>query len=137
MSWRFWITPVDLFHRNHGAIAVWRTGASPTRRKSLKQWLATYISAYHRQNPAQGCVIPTLSADVARSKPEIREAYRYEMVDFIQKISKVLDGAEPDREKRAWRIVAIMVGVIAISRAMPDGEEADKAIDRRCRLRLR
>jgi TetR/AcrR family transcriptional regulator, transcriptional repressor for nem operon len=104
-------------------------GSLADRRKSLKQWLATYISAYHRQNPAQGCVIPTLSADVARSKPEIREAYRYKMVDFIQKISKVLDGAEPDREKRAWRIVAIMVGAIAISRAMPDGEEADKAID--------
>jgi signal transduction histidine kinase len=65
-----------------------------------------YISAYHRQNPTQGCVIPTLSADVARSKPEIREAYRHKMVDFIRKMSKVLDGAEPDREKHAWSIVA-------------------------------
>ena len=104
-------------------------GSLADRRESFKQWLAMYISAYHRQNPAQGCVIPTLSADVARSKPEIREAYRHKMVDFIRKMSKVLDGAEPDREKHAWSIVAIMVGAIAISRAMPDGEEADKAID--------
>ena len=51
------------------------------------------------------------------------------MVAFIRKMSKVLDGAEPDHEKHAWSIVAIMVGAIAISRAMPDGEEADKAID--------
>jgi TetR/AcrR family transcriptional regulator, transcriptional repressor for nem operon len=40
-----------------------------------------------------------------------------------------LDGAEPDRERRAWSIVAIMVGAIAISRAMPDGDEANRAID--------
>ena len=106
-----------------------KNGSLADRRESFKQWLAMYISAYHRQNPAQGCVIPTLSADVARSKPEIREAYRHKMVDFIRKMSKVLDGAEPDREKHAWSIVAIMVGAIAISRAMPDGEEADKAID--------
>jgi TetR/AcrR family transcriptional repressor of nem operon len=104
-------------------------GSLADRRESLKQWLAMYISAYHRQNPALGCVMPTLSADVARSKPEIREAYRYKMVDLIRKMSKVLDGAEPNREKHAWSIVAIMVGAIAISRAMPDGEDADKAID--------
>jgi TetR/AcrR family transcriptional repressor of nem operon len=33
------------------------------------------------------------------------------------------------REKRAWSIVAMMIGAIAISRAMPDGEEADQVLD--------
>lgn len=104
-------------------------GSLADRRENLKQWLAMYISAYHRQNPALGCIMPTLSADVARSKPEIREAYRYMVVDWVRKMSKVLAGAKQDRERRAWSIVAIMAGAIAISRAMPDGEEADKAID--------
>src|ERR1700732_4633507 len=36
-------------------------GSPADRRKNFKQWLAMYISAYHRRNPAQGCVIPTLS----------------------------------------------------------------------------
>ena len=44
-------------------------------------------------------------------------------------MAKVLDGDEPDRERRAWSIVAMMVGAIAISRAMPDGEEANRAVD--------
>jgi hypothetical protein len=35
---------------------------------------------------ALGCVMPTLSADVAHSKPEIREAYRYKLVDRSRKM---------------------------------------------------
>jgi hypothetical protein len=51
------------------------------------------------------------------------------MLALVGKMSKVLDGAEPDRKRRAWSIVAIMVGAIAISRAMPDGNEALQALD--------
>ena len=104
-------------------------GTLSQRRELLRQWLANYISAYHRKNPAPGCVMPTLSADVARAGQPVREAYRRKMVELIQKMAKVLDGDEPDRERRAWSIVAMMVGAIAISRAMPDGEEANRAID--------
>ena len=88
-----------------------------------------YISADHRADPASGCVMPTLSADVARSNPQIRAAYREKMLALVRKMSNVLDGAGPDREKRAWSIVAMMIGAIAISRAMPDGEETDQVLD--------
>ena len=44
-------------------------------------------------------------------------------------MSNILDVAGPGRRKRAWSIVAMMIGAIAISRAMPDGEEADQALD--------
>jgi AcrR family transcriptional regulator len=105
------------------------TGSVAERQELLRKWLTEYISSPHRQNPAAGCVMPTLSADVARASPPVREAYRGKMTELIQKMSNVLDGAEPDRERRAWSIVALMVGAIAISRAMPDGEEANRAID--------
>jgi AcrR family transcriptional regulator len=104
------------------------TGSVAERREFLRQWLAEYISAHHRENPAVGCVMPTLSTDVARASPAVRETYRLKMTELIRKVSTVLDGAEPDRERRAWSIVAVMVGAIEISRAMPDGEEANRAI---------
>ena len=88
-----------------------------------------YISADHRADPASGCVMPTLSADVARSNPQIRAAYKRKMLALVHGTSNVLDVPGPDREKRAWSIVAMMIGAIAISRAMPDGEEADQALD--------
>ena len=87
-----------------------------------------YISADHRADAASGCVMPTLSADVARANPKIRAAYGRKMSTLVRKMSDVLD-AGPDRKKRAWSIIAIMVGAIAISRAMPDGKAADQALD--------
>ena len=51
------------------------------------------------------------------------------MSALVRKMSDVLGAAGPDRDRRAWSIVAIMVGAIAIARAMPDGKEADQALD--------
>jgi AcrR family transcriptional regulator len=105
------------------------SGSLAERQEHLKEWLAMYISADHRADPASGCVMPTLSADVARSNPKIRAAYKRKMLALVRKMSNVLDVTGPDREKRAWSIVAMMVGAVAISRAMADGEEADQALD--------
>ncbi|MDB5576341.1 MAG: hypothetical protein JWR80_1517 [Bradyrhizobium sp.] len=99
------------------------------RRELLREWLADYVSVQHRQNPAAGCVMPTLSTDVARAGASVRDAYERKMLELVDKISTVLDGTEADRERRAWSIVAVMIGAIEISRAMPDGDEASRAID--------
>jgi TetR/AcrR family transcriptional regulator, transcriptional repressor for nem operon len=104
------------------------SGSLAERQARLKEWLAMYISADHRTDPASGCVMPTLSADVARANPKIRATYGRRMLTLVRKMSKVLDGAEPDREKRAWSIIAMMVGAIAISRAMPDGKKPDQVL---------
>ncbi|WP_188080141.1 TetR/AcrR family transcriptional regulator [Neorhizobium sp. P12A] len=104
------------------------TGSVAERRAALKQWLNEYISAYHRENPAIGCVMPTLSADVARASPAVQETYKLTMMDLIEKITAVLGGPEGTRERRAWNIVALMVGAIEIARAMPDGDEAHSAM---------
>ena len=73
--------------------------------------------------------MPTLSADVARASSAVRETYLLKMADLIRKISSVLGGAEADRERRAWSIVALMIGAIEIARALPDGDDAKRAID--------
>jgi TetR/AcrR family transcriptional regulator, transcriptional repressor for nem operon len=105
------------------------SGSLAQRQDRLREWLAMYISAEHRADPASGCVMPTLSADVARANPQIRAAYKRKMLELIRKMSNILDGAESDRHKRAWSIIAMMVGAIAISRAMPDGKEPNEALD--------
>ena len=105
------------------------SGSLAERQDRLKAWLAMYISAEHRADPASGCVMPTLSADVARANPKIRATYGRRMLALVRKMSKVLDGPAPDREKRAWSIIAMMVGAIAISRAMPDGRDAGQALN--------
>jgi AcrR family transcriptional regulator len=105
------------------------SGSLAERQDRLRKWLAMYISTSHRADPASGCVMPTLSADVARSNPEIRATYQRKMLELVRKMSNLLDGTEPDRKTRAWSIIAMMVGALTIARAMPDGEAANQALD--------
>ena len=73
--------------------------------------------------------MPSLSADVARPGVDVRLAYARKMQELIARMSDALDGTETERQSRARSIVALMVGSVAISRAMPDGDDADSIID--------
>jgi hypothetical protein len=74
-------------------------------------------------------VMPTLSADVARAGAPTREAYERKIAALAGRVAELLDGARPDRERRAWSIVALMVGAVSISRAMSDTATQTKVID--------
>jgi TetR/AcrR family transcriptional regulator, transcriptional repressor for nem operon len=104
-------------------------GSLAERRARLKDYLRMYISRQHRDDPAAGCVVPTLSADVSRSSASVRKAYQRSMKEFIRKLSKVLAGAPADREKKAWTIMAMMVGAVLVAQALPPGKEAEKIIE--------
>jgi TetR/AcrR family transcriptional regulator, transcriptional repressor for nem operon len=105
-------------------------GGDPgVRREHLKDWLATYISSSHREDAGAGCAMPSLSADVARADDAVRDVYQRKLLKFIRELSSVVEGPEAVRQQRAWSIAAIMVGAISISRAMPDGSQAQQLID--------
>jgi TetR/AcrR family transcriptional repressor of nem operon len=104
-------------------------GTPAERRQRLKDYLEMYISAQHCADPANGCVMPTLSADVARSGEAVRETYGRRMRELVDKIARVVGGEARDAEKRAWSVVTLMVGAVSIARALPAGPEARAALD--------
>jgi TetR/AcrR family transcriptional regulator, transcriptional repressor for nem operon len=119
-------------------------GSPAERRQRLKDYLRMYISPHHRGDPAYGCVMPTLSADVSRSDSAVRDVYRQRMAGLIEKMSRVLgdESQEPERhepagpknekeetEKKAWTILAMMVGAVLVAQALPDGGEANKVLE--------
>jgi TetR/AcrR family transcriptional regulator, transcriptional repressor for nem operon len=93
-------------------------------RARLISFLREYMSADHSLGPAEGCVMPALSADVGRAEPPVKDAYQRKMTALVDRIAGLLDGDEPDRQRRAWSIVALMVGAILISRAIPEQSES-------------
>ncbi|OBJ51309.1 TetR/AcrR family transcriptional regulator [Mycobacterium sp. 1423905.2] len=103
------------------------SGSKAERRSKLKAFVAEYLSAYHVDNPAEGCVMPTLSADVARAGSATREAYEHKIAALAGRMAELLDGA--DRERRAWSVVALMVGAVSISRAMADAATQAEVLD--------
>jgi TetR/AcrR family transcriptional regulator, transcriptional repressor for nem operon len=96
-------------------------------RARLIGFVQEYISTDHSLDAAEGCVMPALSADVSRAEPPVKDAYRRKMTALIDRIAGLLDGEQSDRQRRAWSIVALMVGSIAISRAMPEQSQARSA----------
>jgi TetR/AcrR family transcriptional repressor of nem operon len=96
-------------------------------RVRLLRFVEDYISADHSLDPAEGCVMPALSGDVSRAQPRVKDAYQRKMTALVDRIAALLDGDEPDRQRRAWSIVALMVGAILISRGIPEQSESRTA----------
>jgi AcrR family transcriptional regulator len=92
-------------------------------RVQLISFLEDYISAHHSADPAEGCVMPALSADVSRAQPPVKDAYARKVTALVDRIAGMLDGEASDRNGRAWSIVALMVGAIVISRGIPEQSE--------------
>ncbi|WP_349962545.1 TetR/AcrR family transcriptional regulator [Rhizobium sp. ZPR3] len=99
------------------------------RREKLKEWLALYFSVGHRDNPETGCVMPTLSADVARANKDVRVTYTGRIKVLVTKIAEVLEGETNDRERKAWNIIALMIGSVSTARAMSDQECAEAVLN--------
>ena len=104
-------------------------GTLAEQKARLKEFLARYISAQHRENPAAGCVMPTLSADVSRSNAAVREAYETRMKELVAQMANAMEGSREEQLQQAWSVVALMVGSISIAQAMPNDEVAQQAID--------
>jgi TetR/AcrR family transcriptional repressor of nem operon len=96
-------------------------------RVRLISFLEDYISAHHSADPAEGCVMPALSADVSRAQPPVKDAYARKVTALVDRIAGMLDGEASDRQRRAWSIVALMVGSIVISRGIPEQSESRSA----------
>lgn len=96
-------------------------------RARLISFVHDYISADHSIDAAEGCVMPALSADVSRAQPPIKDAYQRKMTALVHRIAELLDGDASDRNRRAWSIVALMVGAIVISRGIPEQSESRTA----------
>jgi AcrR family transcriptional regulator len=96
-------------------------------RARLLSFVEEYLSADHSLDPAEGCVMPALSADVSRAQPRVKDAYLRKMTAFVDRVAFLLDGDEADRHRRAWSIVALMVGAILISRGLPEQSESRTA----------
>ena len=92
-------------------------------RARLISFLEDYISAH----PTEGCVTPALGADVSRAQPPVKDAYARKMTALVDRIAGLLDGDASDRNRRAWSIVALMVGAIVISRRIPEQNESGTA----------
>jgi TetR/AcrR family transcriptional repressor of nem operon len=99
------------------------------RRRMLGEILRLYLSDQHREDAGHGCVMPSLSADVARAGDSVRDAYRRRICDVIALLAPAMHGTPEEQAQQAWTVVASIVGAITIARALPSGDQAQAVLD--------
>jgi TetR/AcrR family transcriptional repressor of nem operon len=79
----------------------------------------SYLSQYHRDNPARGCALPSLSADIARSSPEARRTFAKKLEEMIDVLARRLPReSAKEAGQVAIGVLATMMGSIVLSRAV-------------------
>jgi TetR/AcrR family transcriptional repressor of nem operon len=104
--------------------------ADPSERgRRLRELIAIYLSDDHRQGVADGCVMPSLSADVSRADAPVRETYKRRMTELVAILASAMRGTPHEQQQRAWTAVATIVGAVTVARALPPGDEARAVLD--------
>jgi TetR/AcrR family transcriptional repressor of nem operon len=93
-----------------------------------------YVSAEHRDDPAQGCGVVALGGEVSRSDPRVRSAYTGQVKRYLAQLEQLLGGSDAragvDREARTEAIVILSTldGALLVARAVDDPDLSDEII---------
>jgi len=85
-------------------------GQSPAR---MRNAMTRYLSLQHAENPAQGCSIPALGAEIARAGMATRENFEAQMLQLQTAFAGLLGN-----DQQAWVMLSQAIGAQVIARAM-------------------
>jgi AcrR family transcriptional regulator len=85
--------------------------------------LGNYLSMAHVACPENGCPVPSLAAEVARSGDDIKTAFEAGVLEFKEVLKQHITGSD----ETAWVLMAQNVGAVMIARAMQN-ESTQRAI---------
>jgi TetR/AcrR family transcriptional regulator, transcriptional repressor for nem operon len=108
----------------------WRKQAEGTpAEKRLSTIVNSYLSPLHRDNPGQGCAVPTLGAEIARESAKTRRAFAGRMEQMIEMLARQLSGVPPKAaRKQAMAALATMMGSLVMARIAGAGEFSDEIL---------
>ena len=96
----------------------------------LAGYIEQYLSAEHRDNPAEGCAMAALAGDIARSGSQARTLYSAHIERLVDRLMPLLGEARPASQRRAHALVIVMTmsGTIAMARATNDARLSDEML---------
>jgi TetR/AcrR family transcriptional repressor of nem operon len=105
---------------------VEQLAASASRKspqRGLKTIVENYLSAAHRDEPADGCPIAALGSEMARGHEMTRAAATQAFLKLVEVIGSQLGKTRPDvARRRALVAAATMIGALTMSRIVTDSE---------------
>ena len=88
-----------------------------------------YLSRSHRDNADTGCLLPNVTAEVAREGEPFRGALALEIEHFIRSFAELLEPSA-ERRQQAVGLIALMYGALSLSRAMRGTPLSDEFLRR-------
>ena len=98
----------------------------------LQQLIYGYLSRTHRDMTGEGCIFPSLTADVVRGSKSTRKNYEKRLKQFLSTIIKYLGESKNDNHEKAISILVQLIGGVMLSRAVYD-EKFSNDILKACR----
>lgn len=96
----------------------------------LRSYLGDYLAPKHRNNPARGCPMAGLAADIRHQTPAARAAMTAGLQTQIARMTKALPDIDASERRRAaigtW---AAMVGAVILARAIDDETLSDEILE--------
>ena len=92
---------------------------------SFADW---YVSTAHRDDPANGCGVVALGADVRRVGGDAQEAYRAQVDRYLAHLQSLLESDDADSNRRANVTLSAMVGAVMIARALGPTPRSDELL---------
>ena len=108
----------------------WRKLAEATPpEKRLATIVGSYLTPLHRDDPGNGCAVPTLGAEIARESPKTRRAFAAKLEQMIEEMAdQILDVPRKAARKQAMATIATMMGTMVMSRIAGTGEFSDQIL---------
>jgi TetR/AcrR family transcriptional repressor of nem operon len=102
-------------------------GKDPAR--GLEKYIDVYLSARHRDDPAQGCPMPILAGDLARLPAAAKARFQAGFDRIIQGTATLLaELGQSHPRATASSALAEMVGALALSRVVTDCDASDQLL---------
>jgi TetR/AcrR family transcriptional regulator, transcriptional repressor for nem operon len=108
----------------------WRKLAEQTPPdERLATIVGSYLTSAHRDDPGNGCAIPTLGAEIARESPKTRKAFAAKLEHMIDFLAAQIPGVPPKAaRKQAMAMIATMMGTMVLARIAGNGEFSDEIL---------
>lgn len=96
----------------------------------LSDLAGRYLTRKHRDNLDDGCALAALCSETARSDLEFQQAYEAELLETLEAIrADRLDGSDQSKQEDTLAFFSLLVGSMALSRAVSSSELSDQILE--------
>ena len=101
-----------------------KAGSSP-----YANFLKSYLSIEHRDQPGAGCLMAALGAEAARQTPGVRRAFTVAANRFLAALLAIIPATNPKKAREnALITLSMLIGAQTIARAVDDEETSQEVL---------